>query len=166
MSDLDVVLQWCTALQATSVATAIRETVLYPIIECSHVLGLALSVGAIMWFDLRLLGLVWKKSSVSAAFSMVKPVMMVGFAVMILTGALLFTARASEAFSSVFFRIKIGLLVLSALNVALFHLTIDRRRRDWELADPPPAQVRMAGLVSLALWFSVIAAGRITAYKL
>ena len=167
MSGLDVVMQWCKALEATSFATSIRESsYAYPIIEGSHVLGLALSVGTIIWFDLRLLGLVWRTSPVSTVFSRVRPVMMVGFAIMFVTGALLFTSRASEAFGSGYFRVKMGLLVLSGLNVLLFHLTVDRRRDRWELADPPPFPARVAGFVSLILWFAVIAAGRIMAYNL
>ena len=160
-------LRACQWLQSTEFATSIRESgYLYPAIEGSHVLALALSVGVVMWFDLRLAGLVWKQRPVSMVFLRLRPVMLVGFGIMFVTGALLFSARAPEAFQSFYFRTKMALLLLGGVNIALFHLTIDRRRAEWDALQPPPLQARLAGIVSLVLWFAIIAAGRIMAYNL
>src|SRR5262245_34459550 len=103
-------------LQATGFATSLRESgYAYPIVEGSHVLGLSLSVGTVMWFDLRLMGVAFKRTPVSTLFSQIRPWMLIGFAVMFLTGALLFSARATEAFNSFYFRTKLALLVLGGL---------------------------------------------------
>ena len=159
-------LEWCQWLQDTWWATGIRESgYTYPIVEGSHVMGLALSVGAVLWFDLRLLGLTMRGDRVSEVFEQVRPWMLLGFAVMFVTGALLFSARAVDAYESTYFRLKIGLLVLGALNVVLFHTTIDRQRDQWDTGRPP-WRARMAGGLSLVLWFGIIAAGRIMAYNL
>jgi hypothetical protein len=159
-------LQWCLWLQDTPLGTSIRESgYAYPLIEGTHVLGLSLSVGTIMWFDLRLLGVAMRRDAVSQVFAQVRPWMLTGFAIMFTTGALLFSARAADAYNSNYFRIKAGLLVLGALNVVIFHTTIDRQRDRWDTGHPP-FRARMAGLVSLILWFGIIAAGRIMAYNL
>jgi len=92
--------------------------------------------------------------------------MSIGFLIMVVTGSLLFTARATEAYASTYFRIKVGLLVLGALNVLIFHATIDRQREQWDAAATPPPRARLAGLLSMILWFGIIAAGRIMAYNL
>jgi hypothetical protein len=160
-------LTWCEWLQNSALGTAISSSAyLYPAIEGSHVLGLALSVGTVLWFDLRLLGVTMRGDPVSYVFRQVRPWMSAGFVVMIVTGSLLFIARAAEAYASPYFRIKFGLLVLGALNVAIFHATIDRRREQWDTAATPPFRARVAGLLSLILWFGIIAAGRIMAYNL
>lgn len=160
-------LEWCQWLQNSPLGTSIRESgYTYPLLEGSHVFGLALSVGTVMWFDLRLMGIAMRRDAVSNVFTQVRPWMSLGFAIMFVTGALLFSARAADAYASTYFRIKVGLLVLGGLNVALFHATIDRHRAQWDTADQPPFRARMAGLVSLVLWFSIIAAGRIMAYNL
>jgi hypothetical protein len=160
-------LEWCQWLQNSAVGLAISESpYLYPFIEGSHVLGLALSVGTVLWFDLRLLGVTMRGDPVSYVFRQVRPWMSIGFAIMIVTGSLLFTARATEAYASTYFRIKVGLLVLGALNVLIFHVTIDRHREQWDTAATPPTRARVAGLLSLILWFGIIAAGRIMAYNL
>ena len=160
-------LEWCRWLQDTPIGAGIRESAFtYPLLEGSHVMGLALSVGTVMWFDLRLLGLTMRRDSVSNVFDEVRPWMSVGFVIMFVTGALLFASRAVDAYESTYFRIKLGLLMLGAVNVVLFHTTVDRQRDAWDTATTPPARARLAGALSLVLWFGIIAAGRIMAYNL
>jgi hypothetical protein len=160
-------LEWCQWLQNTEFSSGIRTSgYLYPFLEGTHVLGLALSVGTILWFDLRLLGIAMRSDRVSDVFNQLWPWMTAGFLIMIVTGTLLFTSRPADAYVSVYFRIKVGLLILGAVNVFIFHRTIDRKRQQWDSAETPPIRARMAGLISLILWFSIIAAGRIMAYNL
>ena len=164
---MEALLHWCEWLQATTLATSLRESgYAYPLIEGSHVLSLSLSVGTVMWFDLRLMGVAFQRASVSKLFTQVRPWMLTGFAVMFLSGGLLFSARASEAFHSVYFRTKMALLLAAGLNLLLFHLTVDRRRHEWDTQMPPPTAARVAGGLSLFLWFAIIAAGRVMAYNL
>jgi hypothetical protein len=85
---------------------------------------------------------------------------------MVVTGALLFGTRAVDAYQSGYFRLKVLLLCLGAANALVFHLTIDRRRTDWDQQPVPPLQARFAGGASIVLWFAIIAAGRIMAYNL
>ena len=154
-------------LEDTWWATAIRESgYVYPFVEGSHVMALAFSVGAVLWFDLRLLGWTMRDDRVSDVFSQVRPWMFFGFAVMLVTGVLLFAARATDAYESNYFRLKLALLVLGGVNIVLFHTTIDRRRDEWDAAGRPPVRARLAGGVSLVLWFAIIAVGRVMAYNL
>jgi len=154
-------------LENTWWATAVRESgYVYPFVEGSHVMALALSVGAVLWFDLRLLGWTMRDDRVSEVFRQVRPWMFVGFGVMFVTGVLLFAARATDAYESPYFRLKVALLVLGGVNIVLFHTTIDRRRDEWDADGRPPARARLAGGVSLVLWFAIIAVGRVMAYNL
>jgi hypothetical protein len=160
-------LEYSRWLEDTWWATAIRESgYVYPFVEGSHVMALAFSVGAVLWFDLRLLGLTMREDRVSDVFNQVRPWMFAGFTVMFVTGVLLFAARATDAYASPYFRLKLALLVLGGVNIVLFHTTIDRQRDQWDAAGRPPARARLAGGVSLALWFAIIAVGRVMAYNL
>jgi len=156
---------WCKALEGTRVGEIVRESA-FPYIEGVHVLGLALSVGTVVWFDLRLVGATMRSRPVSDVFRDLKGWMIGGFCLMFLSGGLLFTAHAAKAYASGYFRVKIALIVLAGVNTAAYHLTIDRRRAEWGNLPVPPWGARAAGLLSLVLWFSVIAAGRIFAYNL
>jgi hypothetical protein len=157
--------EWCKVLEDTRIGEIVRESA-FPYIEGAHVLGLALSVGTVVWFDLRLVGATMRTRPVTEVFQGLKVWMIAGFCLMFLTGALLFTAHAAKAYANGYFRTKMALIVLAGVNTVVYHLTIDRRRAQWGDAPVPPMGARAAGLVSLVLWFSVIAAGRIFAYNL
>jgi len=157
------VTEWLQALERTQVGEVVRESA-FPYVEGTHVLGLALSIGTVVWFDLRLLGAAMRTRPVSEVFENLKGWMFVGFGLMFLTGALLFTSHATKAYANPYFRVKLALLLLAGVNTGIFHLTIDRRRAEWNSAPIPPPAARAAGLVSLLLWFGVIAAGRMVAY--
>lgn len=139
---------------------------MFPLVEGTHVLALAFSVGTVIWFDMRLLGVWMRHRPVSRVFGDLKPWMVGGFAVMFVTGALLFISLATSVYVHPYFRIKMLLLALAGLNVAVYTVTIDRRRHEWDNAPTPPLHARIAGLASLLLWAGVIAAGRIMAYTL
>lgn len=154
-------------IDATRSSTALRESYyVFPIVEGTHVVSLALSVGLVIWFDLRLAGWVLKDQSVSAVFRPLRPFMLAGFAITLITGMMLFWSLALRCYSSPFFWAKAIMLCLAGINIAIYHLTIDRRRGEWDRLAIPPLQARIAGLVSLTLWVGIIAAGRMMAYFL
>jgi len=56
------ILEIAQAIESSQVGVAIAEsTIVFPLIESAHLLGLALSVGLLLIVDLRLLGVVLKK---------------------------------------------------------------------------------------------------------
>jgi hypothetical protein len=157
----------CREIQNSAIGTSIRESGdVFPIVESTHVLALTISVGTVMWFDLRLLGVTMREAPVSDVFRQLRPWMIFGFAVMLATGLTMFWALAENLYDSRYFRIKLVLLALAAANIILFHATIDRRRADWDLQPVPPTSARIAGFVSLVLWAAIIVAGRFTAYNI
>jgi hypothetical protein len=156
----------CKWLYETPVSIAIRESaLLFPIIEGTHLLGIALSVGMLCWFDLRLLGLVLKNEPVSKVWRRVMPAAITGFVLMFITGGLLFWAEAATAYHSVHFWIKVGLMFVAALNAGFFELTTHKHVAEWDTAAVLPMRAKMAGLLSLILWTAVIITGRTMAYS-
>ena len=55
-------------------------------------------------------------------------------------------------------------LLLAGANAMYFNFKTKRGIAGWDTAGRPPLNVRMAGLASIVLWASVIAAGRLMAY--
>jgi hypothetical protein len=159
------VLEICRLLDRSTIGTNIRESsLLFPIIEGTHVLALSLSVGLILVTDLHLMGIVMRNRPTSEIWSQFFPWMMSGFGLMFLTGSLLFWSHALSAYHSAAFRAKLVLLMLSGLNAAIYHVTIYRKLERWDILPMPPLQARLAGLVSLMLWAGVITMDRIMAY--
>ena len=163
MSEVPAIISW---MQNGAFGTGIRESIwLFPIIETSHVLALAISVGILIWFDLRLMGVSMRSQPVSGVFRQLRIWMFTGFAIMFTSGALLFASHAAQCYASGYFRAKVNAAV-SSRNVLVYHFTIDRNRDEWGKAPIPPVRARLAGFMSLALWVAIIAVGRIFAYHL
>ena len=158
-------LEKCIALANTEGGTFIRESIWqFPVIEGIHVLSIAMSVGMILWFDLRLLGVNMKKRPVSEVFNGVYWWMVGGFAAAAISGLLLFWAEADRAYPNIFARVKFLGLVLAGVNILFFHFSTQRTQRQWDSDPVPPLRVRMAGFFSITCWIIVVAAGRLMAY--
>jgi hypothetical protein len=156
---------FCQWLQDTSWGTGIRESVwVFPIVEGTHVLALALSVGVLVVMDLRLAGVLMRRQPVSQISNQLMPWSLAGFAIMFLTGALLFWSQAVKAYGSIFFRIKLVLLLLAGINALVFEFTLRRTVATWDNDETPPFRARLAGVLGIILWAGVIAAGRTMAY--
>jgi hypothetical protein len=155
---LDTLLQ---NLEATSIATAIREgSVLFPWIECVHVLALTLVIGSIAVVDLRLIGLTSRDRGVADITAAVLPITWTAFVCAAITGVLMFSSTATTYGSNIYFRIKMLLLVLAGVNMAAYHLTLGRGAERWQTAGVTPTRARVVGAVSLCLWLGIVAAGR------
>ncbi len=138
---------------------------LWPLIESTHVLALGLFVGTTAMMDLRLLGLAYRNVPITAFTGRMLPWTRIGFALMTVTGLLLFYSQPLRYYHNVFFRVKVAVLVLAGFNAAFFHRGIHRSAPDWAHDAKPPRAARIAGAVSLAAWAFVVVAGRLIAYN-
>src|SRR6185369_12790555 len=106
--DVDPLLK---SLEATALATKIRDSVfLFPMLESTHVIGLALVFGTISIIDLRLLGLASTQRSFQRMASDILKWTWAAFVLTALTGLLMFTTNASLYYHNLYFRIKMLLL--------------------------------------------------------
>ena len=156
------------ALEASGLGEAMRQWLwLYPSVEIVHIVGIALLFGSVAVLDLRLLGLS-RHIPVRTLARHVLPWTAASFVLIVPSGLMMFTAHASDFIQSGVFVLKMGLILAAGLNAALFH-TITLRTADvWDSEEmrrlPPPPSARLAGALSLLLWISVIACGRLLAY--
>ena len=156
----------CRWLESTRGSMALHESIwVYPIVESIHVLTLSLFLGLAVIVDLRLLGASLLATPVSQVMRRFVPWMLAGFAVMVVSGALLFYAAPVRTYSNVFFRLKMAFLLLAGLNVAAFHFSTSRTMPQWDLDRRPPVRARLAGVLSLALWAAIAVCGRMIAYN-
>ncbi len=119
----------------------------------------------VVMMDLRLLGATMKNAPVSEVAGRLLPWTVAGFAVMVVSGSLLFYAIPVRTFQNIFFRVKVAMLLLSGLNAWIFHSTVYRNVAEWDLDPVPPKGARVAAGLSLALWAGIVVAGRMIAYN-
>jgi hypothetical protein len=159
-------LGFCQWLEKTPGSIALHESLwMYSIVESAHVLTLCLFLGTTVMVDLRLLGVTMRRVPVSEVAGRLLPWTAAGFVLMLASGALLFYAIPVRTYLNIFFRIKVVMLLLSGLNVWVFHSTVYRRVAEWDLDPVAPRAARVAGGLSLALWAAIVVAGRMIAYN-
>ena len=157
-------MQW---LNDTAFSITMRDsTWAEPVVETIHVLTLTLFLGFTVLLDLRLLGVSMRRRRVSEVLQELNPWLVGGFLVMIVTGVLLFCGDPVAFYNSIFFKVKMLMLLLAGLNVWLFNATVGRKMAEWEIDAETPGRAKAAAVVSLVLWVAIVAAGRAIAYSL
>ena len=147
---------FCKWLESTGWGTAARTTLWgYPFIQLIHFSGLSLWLGTNVAVDLRLLGLGRKRQTSAQLSGDLFVWNWIAFAVVLLGGFLLFSATATTYVINPAFRVKLGILV--PLAVA-WHVIVQRKTRVWGRTEDTPAVAKLAGLLELALWLSVVTA--------
>jgi hypothetical protein len=160
------VLQICEWLETTAVAVWIQESLYgFAIAVAVHILGIAASVGILLWVDLRLLGVALIHRPLNEVYRTLAPWFAAGFAIMLLSGSVLFIAFATAAYGNRFFRIKLLLLLLAGINALVFH-RFAAPSLESQGGAGTPAGARLAGALSLSIWAGVIVMGRMMSYTM
>lgn len=155
-----------TRLAETRWSVALHESLyVWPLLESAHVLCLMLFAGTAAMLDLRLLGVAFTRVPASEFTQRLLPWTRAGFAIMVITGGLLFTATPVTYYESLFFRFKVVFLVAAGVNIWWFHARTHATIPGWDLAPRTPRGARTAAVVSLVAWTGVIVTGRLVAYN-
>ena len=135
------------------------------LLEGSHLLMLMLFAGTIMVVDLRLLGVAFKRTPVSAVSDRILPLTVAGFLGMVVTGLLLFYAKPLFYYHNLWFRLKLVFLVAAMINIAVFHFRIQRTLPQWNTAAVPTTPARVSAALSLTAWVLIATMGRFIPYN-
>ena len=137
---------------------------MYNWVESTHVLTLMVSLGMLFLIDLRMLGLALPDVPASKIAARLNIPMLIGFSVMFITGILLFYAVPVRTAQSIWFRIKMVLLVACAINAYLFHKRMNESVSSWDTDIKAPSRLRNGAMLSLAFWSIIVVCGRFIAY--
>ena len=131
-----------------------------PIVQSIHLVGLTLLLAAVLVLNLRLAGVALKETPLDWLTQQVKPWMIAGLVVVVLSGALIFIGTPAKYLASNPFRVK-----MAALGLAMLFQYFLLRRFAAPGAAPGSRTVQLAAAaLSLTLWFTVGWAGRAIAF--
>ena len=158
-------LRFAESIGATSFSVGLHESYyMYAWIESIHVLTLMVSLGMLIVIDLRMLGVWLKDVPASKIAERLDRPMLIGFSIMVVTGVLLYVGIPIRTTQSLWFRIKVILLVAAFINAWLFRRHMLSSVGTWDVAPVPPTRTRVAAALSLTLWAGVVCCGRFIAY--
>ena len=130
--------------------------------EFLHFVGLCLLIGAIIVMDARLMGL-HRIIPLKAVHSLV-PVASVGFGLNLLTGIAFCFGDPHRYAPNIAFQLKMLLVLLAGLNALLYYLKVEPLLANLPADAETPSIAKAVGAASLALWFGVLAFGRLIPY--
>lgn len=169
----DFVASW---LAWPSMERLMGTTWAWPLAENFHFIGLALLVGIVAMFDLRLLGMA--KRLPVAPLRRLLPLAVVGFVLCVVTGLgfvlglgsnLIGTAQPAYGVltNNIYLQLKLLFIFLAGANLVAFYSTGMSRAVDGlGPGDDAPLLAKVIAGASLSFWIGVIWMGRLIAFDL
>ena len=153
--------QWLTDI-------TVRYDFFQPACETLHFFGLALLVGIVGLFDLRLLGL--GKGIPIASLHRLIPWGLAGFVLCLLTGLVFLMGDPFRDpawyLNNISFRLKMLLIGLAGVNALLFYVTgLAKTVAQLAPSDEAPRSARAIALSSILLWIGVMYFGRMLPWQ-
>lgn len=164
-------MEYLNAIAQSEPALMLRASFwVYPLVNAAHILGIALLIGAIIPFDLRLIGII-KIGRIRTLAAILIPTAATGLAIAALSGAALFIVKPVAYAGSQLFLIKLVVIGAGLINVGLVRAVprwAELVQAEESILNPtePNRRLRIAGLVSIIVWIAVLILGRMIGYFL
>lgn len=147
----------------TPVAAWVRGSIwAVPTLSVVHLFGLILLLGSIFMIALRCFGFAWRRDGAGSVVRTFAPATLVGLALMICSGSLLFAAGADRYVESVSFEYKMVALAVAVTVQSGVYIVAARDTAPPDRVVSPKWMV-IGGLMFL-LWLTVAVFGRFIAF--
>lgn len=149
-------------LSALPFSGALRGSVtFYALVNATHILGIALLLGAILPLDLRMLGLL-RGPPLAGLAPFLSRLAAAGLVLALVTGLMLLSVRPAEYLGNPAFRIKALLITVALANVVVVHL--GRGWRDLQRGGAVTPALRIGAAISALVWLLALLAGRMIGF--
>jgi hypothetical protein len=125
---------------------------IFPVIECLHIVGFVMAIGTCALIDFRLLNLAMAHQTPAQLTKDTGAWTFAGLILVICSGLLIYSTDPDMYYLNLPFLLKMAFLVLAIV----FHYTILRKVA---LSSAPPGTSKLAACVSLVLWVAVVFGG-------
>ena len=133
------------------------SALVFPVLECMHIAGWALTVGTIALVDFRLLGFGLRKQSAAEIARELAPWTLIGLVVILLSGPLLFSSDPDMYYLNHSFQFKMVCFVVAVIFNYTVHRKVVRSKAS-------AAVGAVVACVSIALWMGVVFGGIFIAF--
>jgi len=126
----------------------------YPIVNALHIAAIGAILTSVLLMDFSVLGVI-RSVPREKLVSLLRRVALAAFVIAVLTGMTMFSIQATDYVRNPVFLLKLGLLLLAALNFIAF-TALETQKRSGEAS----AVLRVLAVASILLWSGVLLAGR------
>jgi len=128
------------------------SALVFPVLECFHIVGFALSIGTIAIVDFSLLGIGMRRQTPAELARDTWLWTLSGLVLMLFSGLLLFSSDPDMYYLNWPFLIKMAFFI----SAVIFHYTVHRKA---VASDTPPQNGKLVAWISILLWCGVIFGG-------
>jgi hypothetical protein len=128
------------------------SALVFPVLECFHIVGFALSIGTIAIVDFSLLGIGMRRQTPAQLARDTWLWTLSGLVLMLFSGLLLFSSDPDMYYLNWPFLIKMAFFI----SAVIFHYTVHRKA---VASDTPPPNGKLVAWVSILLWCGVVFGG-------
>ena len=129
----------------------------FPLLEIIHIVGFAVAIGTIFMVDLRLIGIGMRRFLPSQLSKELAPWTLGGLAAVLISGPLIWTSDPNMYLRNSSFKFKMVALLIAIIYNYTIHRTV-------VLSGASPGVKKAVGVLSLALWVSVVTGGLFIAF--
>jgi hypothetical protein len=129
-----------------------ESSLVFPMLECLHIIGFVCGVGTIAVVDFRLIGVGLTQKSAAQLWSETMPWTLAGLSLVIFSGLLLFSIDPDMYYVNYVFLLKMASLVLA---IAFYYTAVHKTA----MSDARAGRSRMVACISLGLWTLVLFGG-------
>ena len=142
-----------------AIADALNNTEwAFPLAECFHIGGFAITVGTIALVDLRMLGFGIKKETPARLLSFTEPWTMLALVFILFSGAALFISQTFVYIPNWVFQAKMATLVIAILYNFTIHRKVAAAAKD------VTGTTKLVAIISLLLWVAIVFGGIFIAF--
>jgi hypothetical protein len=135
-----------------------------PWVNALHVMCVTVVFGTILVVDLRLLGLFDRARAITAVSREMLRLTWAAFIGAAVTGAMFFAANATTYYFNNAFRFKMLAILLAGINMLVFQFMTYRGVAAWDRNAPTPRAAKLAGVLSILIWTTVLVLGRLIGF--
>lgn len=146
------------AIEATGFAIAINNSKYdFALLECFHILALAIIGGSVLMVDLRLLGIGFRNQPVASVATATRPWLIGSLIVILTTGFFMFSSLAASKY---YYNAAYWYKMYFLLAAIFFTFAVRQPFAMRESTRVPSAIAKIVAVVSIFLWVTVAAMGR------
>ena len=151
------------SLESSPFAAWVRESVWgWPFWLSVHVIGTAVVIGFVIIVNLRLLGLF--ETIPYMSLKRLFPVIWAAFAVQVVSGFVLWTAKPTRYVADGAFVLKALLVIVGVVLTIRFYGIVKRDAASWDANGAASSRVVRLAAAALIVWCTVVITGRLTGY--
>ncbi len=164
---LEHITEWLSKSQLHYVfsdTTRLETFLIIPVSQTLHILAVSVVMISIALLNLRLLGIGGKRQSFGLLAHQLIPWIWGALLVLLATGIAQTIAEPARELMNTAFRIKMVLLAVMVAITLVYQRTVFRAPNFWDASPQRRRMAHMLAGVSLTMWFTIAALGRVIAY--